>query len=627
MCGIAGIHSADGASIDRRALALMADSIAHRGPDAEGFYVDEGRPSVGLASRRLAVIDIGGGDQPLSIESGAFTIIYNGEIFNASELRHELEGRGHRFTTHSDTEVVVRGYVEWGTEVLDRLNGMWGFAIWDRPRRRLFIARDRLGVKPLVYAETPDGFVFGSEIKALVASGLVTRRLDPSALPHYLSFFAIPEPYSLIAGVRRLPAGHALLIDGDGVDEFQYWDCALEEGGEAREGHAREIRELLEDAVARRLVSDVPLGVLLSSGIDSGLVTAFAARHSEDAVKTFTLGFDPPRGDERVEAREVASAFGADHTEEVVDARGVSRILPALLNHYDEPGQSLLQNDLVSAMARRRVTVALSGLGGDELFAAYPTHVATNLLARLDRAPGPVRGILLTAARIAPLSRARNLAQLSAMSPEARITERLMHQTGRAQRSELLVPELRASLDLDAPSRHLLEHYRRARSHDPLNRLLYVYLKTYLPDELLRATDSMSMRHSLEIRTPFLDYRLVEASMRIPAKEKMRFSRGKLPLRAIGEEVLPSVKAGKQGFSPPAGEWIRNGLRGQVSELLSEATVRRRGLFDPGAVRRALDEALAGDDRMVPPVMQLFSFEAWAQGWLDRTTPTDEVAA
>ena len=279
----------------------------------------------------------------------------------------------------------------------------------------------------------------------------------------------------------------------------------------------------------------MPLGVLLSSGIDSGLVTAFAARHTHDSLKTFTLGFDPPRGDEREDARQVASAFATDHTEEGVDAQGASKILPGLLEHYDEPGQSLLQSDLVSAMARRRVTVALSGLGGDELFAAYPIHVVTNLLARLDHAPGAVRAALLTAARVAPLSRARNLAELAALSPEARVTERLMHQTDAAQRSELLDPQLRSALDLDAPSRHLLEHYQRARAHDPLNRLLYVYLKTYLTDELLRATDSMSMRHSLEVRTPFLDYRLVEASMRVPAKEKMRFTRGKLPLRAVGQ--------------------------------------------------------------------------------------------
>jgi asparagine synthase (glutamine-hydrolysing) len=605
----------------------MVDSIAHRGPDAEGFFIEEGPPSVGLANRRLAVIDIEGGDQPLQIEDGAQTIVYNGEIFNADEVRRELEGRGHLFHTRCDTEVVVRGYAEWDTGVLDRLNGMWAFAIWDRPRRRLFIARDRLGVKPLVYAQTPGGFVFGSEIKALIASGLVSRSLDTSVIPYYLSFFAIPEPYSAVEGVRRLPAGHAMTIDANGVNEFQYWDCALEEDDEDPTAHRREVRDLLEDAVARRLVSDVPLGVLLSSGIDSGLVTAFAAHHMDEPLQTFTLGFEPPRGDEREDARDVASAFGTDHVEEAVNADGVASILPALLDHYDEPGQSLLQTDLVSAMARRRVTVALSGLGGDELFAAYPTHVVTNLLARLDQVPGPMRQTLLAAARLAPVNRAKNLAELSAMSPEARVTERLMHQTDAAQRADLLAPELRSSLDLEAPSRHLLDHYRRARAHDPLNRLLYVYLKTYLTDELLRATDSMSMRHSLEVRTPFLDYRLVEASMRIPAKEKLRFARGKLPLRAIGDEVLPSVRRKKQGFSPPAGEWIRNGLREHASDLLSEATVRRRGVFDPGTARRVLDGALSGDDRMVPAVMQLFSFEAWAQSWLDRSKPADEVAA
>jgi asparagine synthase (glutamine-hydrolysing) len=627
MCGIAGILATGGRRVDRQTLQRMADSIAHRGPDAEGFFVEEGPPSVGLANRRLAVIDIDGGDQPLQINDGAQTIVYNGEIYNADEVRRELESRGHSFRTRCDTEVVVRGYAEWDTGVLDRLNGMWAFAIWDGRRRRLFIARDRLGVKPLVYAQTREGLVFGSEIKALIASGLVKRSLDTSVIPYYLSFFAIPEPYSAVQGVRRLPAGHAMTVDSDGVSEFQYWDCALEEEDVDPARHQRQVRELLEDSVARRLVSDVPLGVLLSSGIDSGLVTAFAARHSRDPVRTFTLGFDPPRGDEREDARRVASSFGTDHTEEAVDVRSVGRILPELLEHYDEPGQSLLQTDLVSAMAHRRVTVALSGLGGDELFAAYPTHVVTNLLARLDQAPAPIRGMVRTAAGLAPVNRARNLAALSGMNPAARVIERLMHQTDAAQRSDLLATELRSSLDLGAPSRHLLEHYRRGRAHDPLNRVLYVYLKTYLTDELLRATDSMSMRHSLEVRTPFLDYRLVRASMRIPAKEKLRLTRGKLPLRAIGKEVLPTVRRKKQGFSPPAGTWIRNGLREQVSDLLSEATVRRRGVFDPPAVRAVLDRAFAGDERMVPAVMQLFSFEAWAQKWLDRAESKDQVPA
>jgi asparagine synthase (glutamine-hydrolysing) len=625
MCGIAGIYSAGRGAADREALKRMADSIAHRGPDAEGYFVRKGSPSVGLANRRLAVIDVEGGDQPLSIESGQ-TIVYNGEIYNAHEVRRELEGRGHRFRTRCDTEVVVRGYAEWDTGVLDRLNGMWAFAIWDEQRKRLFIGRDRLGVKPLVFAEIPEGLVFGSELKALIGSGLVERQLDPSVIPHYLSFFAIPEPYSLIKGVRRLPAGHAMVVDGNGVKPFQYWDCALEED-ESRDADdcEAEVGELLEDSVSRRLVSDVPLGVLLSSGIDSGLITAFAARHSNAAVKTFTLGFDPPRGDERERAREVSSAFGTDHTAEGVDARRVSQLLPDLIEHYDEPGQSLLQSDLVSAMARRHVTVALSGLGGDELFAAYPTHVVTNLLDRIDRAP--LRGAFLGAARAAPVGRAKRLAQLAAMSPEERVTERLLHQTDVGLRGELLAGDLRPALDMDAPRRHLAEHYERAQATDELNRLLYVYLKTYLPDELLRSTDSMSMRHSLEIRNPFLDYRLVEASMRIPAREKMRFTQGKRPLRAIAREVLPSVRRSKQGFSPPVGEWLRNGLQEQVRDLLSEPTVRSRGIFDPQATQRILKECLAGNDRLVPPVMMLFAFEVWAQRWLDQGAAGEPVAA
>jgi asparagine synthase (glutamine-hydrolysing) len=598
----------------------MADSLAHRGPDGEGIFTDDsGSPSIGLASRRLAIIDIPGGQQPMSAEDEAYTLVYNGELFNAEHVRRRLEASGHRFRSRCDTEVVLRGYAEWGQDVVERLNGMWAFAVWDRARRALFLARDRLGVKPLVYASTANGLAFGSEIKALIASGVVDRRVDHTALPFYLSQFAIPEPHSLIAGVRRLPAGHTLTVDRTGVKECQYWDCALaEEPDRGRQAFRDEVRALLDDSVRRRLVSDVPLGVLLSGGVDSNLVSTFAARHVPGPLRTFTLGFGLPEADERPAARALAGALGAEHTEEQIEPRRAARKLPDLLQAYDEPGQSLLQTHFVCELAARDVTVALSGLGGDELFSAYPTHVVANGLARLDRIPGALRAPLLALARALPNRRLKRVAQLASMEPDERATRRLMHQTDASLRASLLAPDVRDQLDLDAPARHLEHHYQRAAGSHPLNRMLYVYVKTYLVDELLRASDAMSMLNSLELRTPFLDYRLVERVMRIPAEHKMRGTLGKLLLRDVAKQVVPApVQRKKRGFAPPAASWLRGELREDVQELLSAESVRRRGVFDPHAVDRLAKGCLAGDDGLVPPVMMLYCYEEWARRWLD----------
>jgi asparagine synthase (glutamine-hydrolysing) len=629
MCGIAGICSTDGRPVDEVALRRMAAVLAHRGPDGEGVHIDDwAAPSAGLASRRLAVIDIAGGGQPMSTEDGVYTIVYNGELFNGDEVRRELAARGHRLRSHCDTEVVLRGYVEWGDAVLDRLNGMWGFAIWDGARRRLFLARDRLGVKPLVYADTPAGLVFASEIKALTASGLVPRALDRDALPYYLSFFAVSEPHSLVRGVRRLPAGHTLTVDADGIAERRYWDCAIpEEEDRGRETYRDEIEGLLEDSVRRRLVSDVPLGVLLSSGIDSGLVAALAARHRDDSLSTFTLGFGRPDADERAAARRVARALRTEHAETEVSPADVAARLPDLLEAYDEPGQSLLQTYWVCELASREVTVALSGLGGDELFSAYPAHVVTNLLARVDQVPASLRKPALALAGSLP-GRLGRAAALAGMDSDERATRRLMHQTERGLRSDLLCPEVRAELDLDAPTRHLEAHFERTPAEHPLNRLLYVYVKTYLTDELLRASDAMSMLHSLELRTPFLDYRLVERAMSIPARHKMRWTAGKLMLRDVAGRVLPvSPPPGKRGFSPPVGAWIQGELQERVRDVLAQSAIRSRGLFDPAEAERLVTSAVAGDARAVPAVMMLYCFEEWARRWLDgRPTATGEVA-
>src|SRR3954462_5860763 len=331
------MYFGDGRPIDRQALQRMGEAMVHRGPDSDGLHAETGTPSLGLVSRRLAVIDVEGGDQPMTVADGAFSIVYNGELFNGPELRAELEAAGHRFRTRCDTEVVVRGYAQWGRAVLDRMLGMWAFCVWDRDARTLFLARDRLGVKPLVYAEVAGGVMFASEMKALIASGLVERRLDPEPLPHYLSAFAVPEPYTLVKGVRRLRSAHALEVHPEGIRDYPYWDCAVpEEEDRGADSYREEVGDMLEEAVRRRLVSDVPVGVLLSGGVDSRLLATFAAR-AEPGLRTLTLGVDDLAADERADARRLASRLGTDHRESVLSADDAAKALPTLLEAYDEP--------------------------------------------------------------------------------------------------------------------------------------------------------------------------------------------------------------------------------------------------------------------------------------------------
>lgn len=620
MCGIAGVIHRDGRPVDRDALRRMAAALTHRGPDGEGYFVEGGAPSVGLANRRLAVVDLPGGAQPMSTPEGDHTLVYNGELYNASEVRSDLEARGHRFRTRSDTEVVLRSYVEWGPDALGRLNGMWAFAVWDRPHRRLFAARDRLGVKPLIYAQVGESLWFSSEIKGLLASDAVPRDPDLSVLPYYLSQFVAPEPRTFFRGIERLPAGHYLVADAAGLRRVRYWDCNLEEEEDRGASRYREeIGDLLEDSVRRRMAADVPVGIFLSGGIDSGLLATLAARRSSGPLRTFSIGFEGDPSDERAQARRLAETIRAHHEEEVVTAREAAASLPALLEARDEPSQSLLQEHFVARLARRSVTVALSGIGGDELFSSYPTHRALHLLSFLDGLPPPIRSAVRTAARILPSPRLEHLAELLGLTPEERVARRLIHQTPPALGLKLLTPELRRTLDFGAVPGTFAQIYARSPARDPLNRLNYVLLKTYLADELLRAQDLMSMRHSLETRTPFLDYRLVEKAMRIPARHKMNLRGGKILLRSLFQSVAPDRRrpSRKQGFAPPLHAWVRTELSETLRDVLSEAAILRRGVFDPSEVRPLLESALRGHPQSIQVVMMLYSFEVWGRRLLD----------
>jgi asparagine synthase (glutamine-hydrolysing) len=636
MCGICGIVDFDGRAIDRAMLKRMADVIEHRGPDGEGFYFNDdtasgletgsdghfGGARVGLAARRLAIIDVAAGHQPVSNEDGSVWVAYNGEIYNFNELRVELESHGHQFRTHCDTEVIVHAYEEWGDECVARFNGMFAFALWDDRQKRLLLARDRLGVKPLAYVRRGGRLWFASEVKSLLEDPTITREVNREAIVGYLSLFAVPEPQSLFQGVERLPAGHLLIFEDGAARIKRYWDVEFNEDRSRNESDwLDQLEALLADAVRIRLISEVPLGAFLSGGIDSSLVVAMMAR-AKGEVKTCSVEFQPGYS-ESAYARLVAERFQTGHTEHRVTREQAWRALPRMIWHHDEPSQSLIQSYFVSQAARERVTVALSGLGGDELFSGYPSHVAAQRFHYLDRLP---RTFWRTARFVTAHTKGRRMVRLKrffdsmTMTPARRFAARYLHATDAEDRARILSPEMTAATNLDAASDYLHEHFNRATARDFRNRVLYVDQKTYLVNELLRATDSMSMAHSLEVRTPFLDYRVVEMAARMPVRMKLRGATTKVALRKLAERLLPrevSARA-KSGFTVPINNWLTPASESFVRDHLAAATVRRRGYFDAAQVATLLDDHFAGRANRSQWILMLLTFELWHRQFIDR---------
>ena len=622
MCGICGIADFTGRPVDGELVRRMARVIAHRGPDGEGVVVDDAPvPQAALAARRLAIIDVEAGAQPLGNEDGTVWVAYNGEIYNFAGLQAELEGLGHRFRTHCDTEVVVHAYEEWGDGCVRRFNGMFAFAVWDQRRRRLLLARDRLGVKPLSYVLRDGRLWFGSEIKSILQDPEVPRALDPDALLGYLTFLSVPEPASLFQGVRKLPPGHTLAFEDGRIRITRYWDTEYGPSEpRSDEAWAAQVEEVLADAVRIRLVSEVPLGAFLSSGIDSGLVVAMMARAAHH-VTTFNVEFRPGYS-EAEGARRVARHFGTRHHEHVVTADLAWERLSDMVWHHDEPSQSLIQGWFVSQAAREHVTVALSGMGGDELFSGYPGHVAAHRFRTLDRVPrGLWRAARLVAGSVGGAAAARlaRLSESALMDPVERFATRFLQATDAGDRDRLLSPDTRASVDPDGPAAYLRERFAACGAVDLLDRVLYVDQKSYLPNELLRATDSMSMGHSLEVRTPLLDYRLVELAARVPPHLKMRGRTTKVLLRRLGERILPPGIAGlkKQGFALPVSRWLAPSSESFVRDTLAQEAVRRRGLFHPAEVQRLLDDHFAGRADHARWLLALVSLELWHLRFLE----------
>ena len=624
MCGIAGRFNFDPRRpVDRDVLVAMTDAVAHRGPDASGYY---SAPGIGLGHRRLSIIDLSTGDQPLTNEDGTVWVVFNGEIYNFAEVRAELASAGHRFRTSSDTEVIVHGYEQWGERCVDRFRGMFAFALWDANARRLMLARDRLGVKPLYYAEVPGrGVVFGSELKSLLEDPDVPREWRPDAIDAFLTLLYIPAPHTIYRGVRKLPPAHVLIAERGRVRTSRYWDLSFTGDGDARreDDYLEQLDALLAESVALRQISDVPLGAFLSGGIDSTTVVAYMRQTSDRPPVTISVGFDHAAYDEVAHAETVARHLGCEfHARQA--SPDVAALLPRLAWHFDEPfaDSSAVPTYYVSKAARELVTVALSGDGGDELWAGYARHRVERWEQRARRALGPASAAAGWIARALPRSvkGARALRHLAASPDQAYA---LKHGYGMFEpdaKARLYTGDFASSVAGSDPFAAFRDVYRRCESADPLDRALYVDVHTYMVDDILTKVDRMSMAVSLEAREPLLDHRLLEFAASVPASLKLKDGRSKYLLRRLLDRRVPAsiLQRGKRGFEAPIGEWLRGPLAPMADDLLLDGRLRDRGVFDAREVARLWTDHKDGRSDHRHRLWQLIMLELWFRQFIDK---------
>jgi asparagine synthase (glutamine-hydrolysing) len=621
MCGIAGFVDVEPSPAEPREALLrrMCEAIRHRGPDDEGVHVD-GLAAIGM--RRLAIIDVNSGHQPMTGEDGRIVVVFNGEIYNFRELAAELQALGHRFRTRSDTEVIVHAWEQWGEAALSRLNGMFGIAVWDGATRTLWLARDRAGIKPLHYAIDGGRLVFGSEIKSLLADPRVPRALDPHALDHYCSFLYTPPDRSIFAGIRKLPPGHALRWRDGGVHTWRYWDLPDETFRGTEEEAALTLRSILRDAVRSHMISDVPLGAFLSGGVDSSIVVGLMAEASRQPVKTFSIGFEESSFNELPYARAVASRFGTDHHEFVVRPDALS-ILDRLIAHFDEPfgDASAIPTWYVSEIAGRHVTVVLSGDGGDELFGGYTRYRPHARVDAFDRLPVPGRH---AAARLAwrhwPRGfRGRNFLRHVAQDAVGRYVESVGFFNPDEKQALYTAAFARATADADAFA--AMSGILAADTHLSWpSRLMRFDFRTYLPNDGLTKVDRMSMAHSIESRVPLLDTAVVEFAATLPASFKITASgRQKHVLKQAVADLLPAsiLDRAKHGFGAPVGRWFGGDLRELFADTLLSPRARGRGYFEPRAVERLVaDHASRRRDHTLR-LWLLVVLELWQRQYVD----------
>ena len=632
MCGIAGKFNFDRSRpIDRDCLAAMTDAVRHRGPDADGFYIADG---IGLGHRRLSIIDLATGDQPLANEDGTVWVVFNGEIYNFADVRVDLERAGHRFRTHSDTEVIVHAYEEWGERAVDRFRGMFAFALWDAPRRRLMLVRDRVGIKPLYYSVTASGVTFGSEIKSIVQDPDVPRDWSADALDAYLALTYVPSPRTIYRAIAKLPPGHLLIAEPGRVSLRKYWDLTFTgDGDPARESdYLERLEALVTESVRLRLLSDVPLGAFLSGGIDSSTVVAAMAATCSTRVLTTSVGFDEQAFNELEHARVVARQLGCAQYEEVVRP-DVADLLPALAWHLDEPfaDSSAVPTYYVSRAARRHVTVALSGDGGDEMWAGYARHRVERWESTARRWLGPGRHVAGRLAGGLPLGirGARSLRHLALSPADACARKHAYEQFERGARRRLYAADFANEVRDADPFAGFREAYDACASPDPLDRALYVDVKTYLVDDILMKVDKMSMAVSLEARVPLLDHKLIEFAATVPTSLKLKNGRSKYLLRRLLERRLPAsiVDRPKQGFAVPVAAWLRGPLAPMVDDLLASGAMRERGVFNHRTIAAMWKEHRTGVRDHRHRLWSLVMLELWFRQFADRARPAQSGVA
>jgi asparagine synthase (glutamine-hydrolysing) len=634
MCGIAGFAEtpvisnwsprADAAGDAAALVRAMCAAIRHRGPDDEGIRI---MPGAALGMRRLSIIDLATGHQPMHNEDSTVWVVFNGEIYNYRELRADLVSRGHRFYTVSDTETIVHAYEEWGEKAFSRLRGMFGIALWDARNGSLLLARDRVGIKPLHYAVVGDRLYFASEIKSILAADGIRPTLNFEALDHYLSFLFTPRDASIFSGISKLPPGHLLRWQAGRIVIDKYWEMpAIEQEPESEKAAVEALRGVLKTAVRSHLMSEVPLGAFLSGGVDSSLVVGLMSEASSRPVRTFSIGFDDPQFDELEHARLVARHFGTDHHEFIVKPDALA-IIDDLITHFDEPfgDSSAIPTWYVSEIARQHVTVVLSGDGGDELFGGYERYSPHRMIAAFDRWTPP--GSRTVASLVWPWlphgATGKNFLRRASRD----LRGRYLDDIGYFQRDEkqaLLTPDARRRIESHDAEARLGSHFARLAALPWHGQMMHFDFETYLPEDILTKVDRMSMAHSIESRVPLLDNEVVEFAARIPANLKIKNGRKKHLLKEAAAGLLPAsiLDRRKQGFAVPVGGWFRGDLRGFFSEVLLSPRARQRGYFEPRFIERLVREHVTARRDHTLRLWGLLVFELWHRCYMDAPAQT-----
>ena len=623
VCGIAGFTTFGASQSDPDPIIRrMTEVIGHRGPDGEGYYRDA---AVTLGHRRLAIIDLAGGVQPMADSSGRYHLVYNGEVYNYIELRQELESQGCRFSTHSDTEVLLQCLARHGPAALSKLDGMFAFALWDRQERRLLRARDRIGIKPLYYFCHGPDLIFASEIKALLQHPLAARTLDPLSVSKYFSYGYVPAPHTVFEKIHKVEPGAWLKFDEQGLSREFYWDIPLTDNpvGPGRiEECCEELLRLMRNSVRRQLRSDVPVGVFLSGGIDSSVITALAAQESSSRLHSYSIGFDQPSYDESVHARRIASLFGTEHHEEIMTLRQAADLFPRVMQSLDEPfaDASAIPTYRLCQFAAKGVKVVLGGDGGDELFAGYPSFQAHKVVEALSFLPVGWRDWLGRLARRLPVSHhytsveylIQQFLKGLGLPPEVRFLL-WMGCYGNAEKRQLFSAGLRQQLACQDPFEDVARYVRQSGLIGDFERLQYLCLKLYFQDDILVKVDRSSMAHSLEVRVPYMDRDLVEYACRIQPFNKIRGLQTKYVLKRAVRGLLPAsiIHRRKAGFMMPVALWLTRDMRETIEDLCSPEAVSRTGLFDAAFVRQLLDEHFQRRRDHRKQIYPLVCFMAW----------------